>query len=154
DNLQIATFAAFGGFATLVLVSFGGTRREKLMAHLALALAGSALIAIGTAVSSTTLLAALLTLPVAFVVFFQGVSGPNAAAGVNGALLAYVLPAASPGTVSMIPDRLAGWWSASVAGTAAVLALSPRQAGADLRTAAAKLAASVSGVIESALAGA
>ena len=73
DNLQVATFAAFGGFATLVLVSFGGTRREKLMAHLALALAGSALIAIGTAVSSTTVLAALVTVPVAFAVFFAGV---------------------------------------------------------------------------------
>ena len=44
ENLQIATFAAFGGFATLVLVSFGGTRREKLRAHLGLAIAGSALI--------------------------------------------------------------------------------------------------------------
>ena len=121
DNLQVATFAAFGGFATLVLVSFGGTRREKLTAHLALALAGSALIAIGTAVSSTTALAALVTVPVAFAVFFQGVAGPNAAAGVNGALLAYVLPAASAGTTSMIPERLAGWWLASVAGTAAVL---------------------------------
>ncbi|HSC04022.1 MAG TPA: hypothetical protein VLC49_11905, partial [Solirubrobacteraceae bacterium] len=35
-NLQIATFAAFGGFATLVLAAFGGTRREKLLAHVAL----------------------------------------------------------------------------------------------------------------------
>src|ERR1700716_4382963 len=51
-NLQMATFAAFGGFATLVLVSFTGTRREKLVAHLALAIAGSALLTIGTAVSS------------------------------------------------------------------------------------------------------
>ena len=29
-NIQVATFAAFGGFATLVLVSFGGSRRAKL----------------------------------------------------------------------------------------------------------------------------
>ena len=29
-------------------------------------------------------------------------------------MLSYVLPAASPGTVSMIPDRLLGWWMASV----------------------------------------
>ena len=27
-NLQMATFAAFGGFATLVLASFGGNRRD------------------------------------------------------------------------------------------------------------------------------
>ena len=57
ENLQVATFAAFGGFATLVLVSFGGTPRQKLAAHAMLALAGSALIAIGTAVSSSTALA-------------------------------------------------------------------------------------------------
>ena len=76
-NLQVATFAAFGGFATLVLVSFGGTRREKLMAHLALAIAGSALVAVGTAVSATTVLAALVTVPVAFAVFFAGVAGPT-----------------------------------------------------------------------------
>ena len=74
-NLQMATFAAFGGFATLVLASFGGTRRDKLMAHLALAVAGSALMTIGTAVSSSTALAALVTVPVAFAVFFAGVAG-------------------------------------------------------------------------------
>ena len=39
-NLQMATFAAFGGFATLVLASFGGSRRDKLIAHLGLALVG------------------------------------------------------------------------------------------------------------------
>lgn len=32
DDLQVATFAAFGGFATLVLASFGGTRRDTLLA--------------------------------------------------------------------------------------------------------------------------
>ncbi len=153
DNLQVATFAAFGGFATLVLVSFGGTRREKLMAHLALALAGSALIAIGTAVSSSTALAALVTVPVAFAVFFAGVSGPNAAAGVNGALLAYVLPAASVGTTAMIPERLAGWWLASVAGTAAVILLSPPAGGDRLRPAAADVAESLAAVIDGALGG-
>jgi len=153
DNLQLATFAAFGGFATLVLVSFGGTRREKLTAHLALAVAGSVLIVIGTAVSSDTLLAALVSVPVAFTVFFAGVGGPNAAAGVNGALLAYVLPAASAGTIGMVPERLAGWWLASVAGTAAVLALSPPGGGDRLRPAAAKVADALADVIDCALSG-
>ena len=153
-NVQMATFAAFGGFATLVLVSFGGTRRDKLVAHVVLALAGSALVAIGTAVNSPAALAALMTLPVTFAVFFAGVIGPNAAAGVNGALLAYVLPAASPGTVAMIPDRLAGWLLVSAVGTAAVLALSPSPQADRLREAAAKLASSLAQVIEAALEGA
>jgi uncharacterized membrane protein YccC len=132
-NLQMATFAAFGGFATLVLANFAGTRRDKLTAHVVLAVSGSALIAIGTSVNSSTVAAALVTLPVTFVVFFAGVAGPNAASGVPAALLAYVLPAASPGTVHMIPERLAGWWMASVAGTIAVLSLSARSPGVALR---------------------
>ena len=40
-NRQIATFAAFGGFAILVMSSFGGTRRDKAIAHLGLALTGT-----------------------------------------------------------------------------------------------------------------
>lgn len=125
-NLQMATFAAFGGFSTLVLAGFGGTRRDKLVAHLGLAVTGSVLLTIGTAVSSSTALAAVVTLAVAFAVLFFGVIGPNAASGATAALLAYVLPAASPGTISMIPDRLAGWWLASVGGTLAVLLFSPK----------------------------
>ncbi|HEY2770868.1 MAG TPA: FUSC family protein [Solirubrobacteraceae bacterium] len=124
-NVQMATFAAFGGFATLVLVTFAGSRRDKLVAHLVLAMAGSVLLTIGTAVNSSVVLAALVTIPVAFVVFFAGIAGPNAAAGALAAMLPYVLPASSPGTISMVPDRLAGWWLASVAGTAAVMVFSP-----------------------------
>jgi uncharacterized membrane protein YccC len=152
-NLQIATFAAFGSFATLVLSSFGGTRRDKLLAHAALAVAGSVLLSIGTAVSSSTLLAATVTVPVTFAVFFSGVAGPNAASGTTGALLAYVLPAASPGTIAMIPDRLAGWWLASAAGTVAVLVLSPRPGADGLRRAASGAAAALAEETEAALEG-
>jgi uncharacterized membrane protein YccC len=152
-NLQMALFAGFGSFATLVLVGFAGSARDKLIAHLGLAIAGSVLLVIGTVVSSTTVLAALVTVPVTFAVFFAGVWGPNAAAGVTGALLAYVLPAASPGTASMIPDRLAGWWLASVVGTIAVLAL-PAPAPVDrVRAAAARLAGALADALESALRG-
>src|ERR1700756_1390976 len=61
---QMALFATFGGFATLVVTSFGGTRRDKLSAHLGLAIAGSAALIIGTLVSGTAWLAAVVTLPV------------------------------------------------------------------------------------------
>ena len=152
-NLQMATFAAFGGFATLVLASFGGTRRDKLIAHAGLAVAGSVLLTIGTMVSSSTLLAALATVPVTFAVFFAGVAGPNAASGITAALLAYVLPAASFGTIAMVPDRLAGWWLASVCGTAAVLLLSPRPGDDVLRAASAKLADDLADELDAALAG-
>src|SRR5215469_11200428 len=36
-NPQMTLFAVFGSFATLVLASFGGTRRDKAIAHLGLA---------------------------------------------------------------------------------------------------------------------
>src|ERR1700691_340806 len=136
-NLQIALFAAFGSFAHLIFASFGGTRRDKVIAHLGLAMTGSIVLIIGTAVSGITWLAVLVTIPVAFGIFFAGVAGPNAASGVTAALLLFVLPVATPGTASMIPDRLAGWWLASVVSTAAVLLLSPPSPGDRLRAAAA-----------------
>jgi len=152
-NLQMALFAAFGGFASLIFASFGGSRRDKAIAHLGLAVIGSIGLVIGTAVNGITALAVLVTIPVAFGIFFAGVSGPNAASGVTAALLPFVLSVATPGTVSMIPDRLAGWWLASVVSTVAVLLLSPPSPGDRLRAAAAgsaralaaHLAASVSG---------
>src|SRR5579862_2542016 len=50
-NLQMALFAAFGGFANLVVASFVGSRRDKAFAHFMLALIGSIGLIIGTAVN-------------------------------------------------------------------------------------------------------
>src|SRR6516162_11895282 len=63
-NLQMALFAAFGGFANLVVASFGGSRRDKVIAHFGLALIGSIGIIIGTAVNGIDWLAVLITIPV------------------------------------------------------------------------------------------
>jgi uncharacterized membrane protein YccC len=153
-NIQMATFAAFGGFATLVLASFNGTRRNKLVDHLTLGAVGTVLLVIGTAVTSTTALAVIVTIPVTFIVLFAGITGPNAASGATAAMLAYVLPAASPGTVSMIPDRIAGWWLATAAGTLAVLILSPRPESDRVRSAAANCAAALADTLDAIHAGA
>jgi uncharacterized membrane protein YccC len=152
-NLQMALFAAFGSFATLVFANFAGPARDKLLSHVGLALAGSALLVIGTAVTSTPVLAVIVAVPVTFAVFFAGVTGPNAANAVNAALLVFVLPAASPGAISMIPDRLAGWWLASVVGTIAVLVLPTPSAGAPVRGAVAKLGDAVGDALEAAVRG-
>ncbi|MGH3182532.1 MAG: FUSC family protein, partial [Streptosporangiaceae bacterium] len=152
-NLQMALFAAFGGFASLIFAAFGGTRRDKIIAHLGLAVTGSIALIIGTAVSGITWLAVLVTIPVAFGIFFAGVSGPNAASGVTAALLLYVLPVATPGTVSMIPDRLAGWWLASVVSTVAVLVLSPPSPADRLRAAAAGSARALAAHLEASVNG-
>jgi uncharacterized membrane protein YccC len=152
-DLQVATFAAFGGFATLVLASFGGDRRDKLRAHFGLAVVGSVLLVVGTAASVSLPLAAVVTLVVTFLVLFGGVAGPNAAAGGTAALLAYVLPAASPGAMSMVPARLGGWWLASIVGTAAVLLLSPRSPATALRDAASRAAGAMADYLDGALGG-
>jgi uncharacterized membrane protein YccC len=152
-NLQMALFAAFGGFATLVMASFGGSRRDKAIAHLGLALTGSVGLIIGTAVHKITWLAVIVTIPVAFGIFFAGVAGPNAASGVTAALLGYVLPVATPGTMSMIGDRLAGWWLAAAVGTAAVLLLSPPPPGDRLRAAAAASARALAAFLDSSVRG-
>jgi Fusaric acid resistance protein-like len=146
-NLQIALFAAFGGFASLIVASFAGSRRDKIVAHLGLAVTGSIVLVIGTAVSGIEWLAVLITIPVAFAIFFAGVAGPNTASGVNAALFGYLLPVAAGGTVSMIPDRLAGWWLASVVATVAVLLLSPPP-GDRLRAAAGGLARELAAHLE------
>src|SRR6516162_3834967 len=152
-NLQMALFAAFGGFATLILASFGGSSRDKLIAHLGLAVTGSIGLIVGTAVAGITWLAVLVTIPVAFGIFFAGVAGPNAASGVTAALLPYVLPVATPGTVSMIPDRLAGWWLASVVSTAVVLLIPAPAPGDRLRAAAAGSAHALAAHLEASVRG-
>src|SRR5258708_18050252 len=78
-DLQMALFAVFGGFASLVMASFGGTRRDKAIAHLGLAVIGSVALIIGTAVSRTTWLAAVVPLPVAFALFLPGAGRPDTA---------------------------------------------------------------------------
>jgi len=147
---QLTLLATFGGFATLVIAGFGGTRKDKLVAHAGLAVAGSVVLIIGTLVSGTTWLAALVTIPVAFVIFFAGVAGPNAASGATAAMFAYVLPVASAGGAATIPSRLEGWWLASAAGTAAVLLLSPAAPGDRVRAAAADLAGELASRVEAA----
>jgi uncharacterized membrane protein YccC len=152
-NLQMGLFAAFGGFAGLVVASFGGSKRDKAVAQLGLALTGSVGLIIGTAIHGIDWLAVLVTIPVTFGIFFAGVAGPNAASGVIAALFPYVLSVATPGTVSMIPDRLAGWWLASAVAMVAVWVLSPPSPGDRLRAAAVGSARALAAWLEAATAG-
>lgn len=147
-NGQASLFATFGGFSGVVFSNFGGSRREKLRAYFTLAVAGSVLLTIGTAISSSAALAAPITLVVVFVVIMAGVLGSNAASGTIAVLLSYVLPAASKGAISLVPARLEGWWLAMAAGTIAVMVLSPRSAGDQLRASAARALVAISGTLD------
>jgi uncharacterized membrane protein YccC len=152
-SAQMALFAVFGAFASLVLTTFAGSRRDKAIAHLGLALVGSAGLIIGTLASGSAWIAGLVTLPVAFLIYFGGMVGPNVASGVTAALLAYVIAVASSGGVSTIPARLGGWWLASVVSTIAVLTLSPRAPGDRLRHSAAELARAIARHLQAAVDG-
>jgi uncharacterized membrane protein YccC len=151
---QLTLFAVFGCFGTLVLTAFGGNRRDKAIAHLGLAVAGSVTLTLGTLLSSTAWLAALGAIPVAFAVFAAGSVGPNAASGVSACLLAFVLPVASTGYVNTLPSRLAGWWLASAASTLAVLLLASSPPGDRLRAQTAAMASTLAGYLDSARHGA
>lgn len=152
-NLQMALFAVFGGFGSLVMASFAGSRRDRAVAHGLLALAGAGAITLGTLVGGATWLAIVVTLPVAFAVSFAGVASPNAASGVLAVLLVYVLPVASSGGLPTLGWRLAGWGLASAASAIAVQLVWPHQASNRLRTAAAACATTLADQVERALRG-
>jgi uncharacterized membrane protein YccC len=145
---QVSLFAAFGSFAVLVFVEFGGTRSVRLAAYTGFAVLGAGLIALGTLCSRDPWIAAGAMAVVAFVILFaSGLSGYVAAAS-NGAMLLFVLPANVPVPDSAIPDRLFGWSLAAGVGTVAVLFVWPPRRRANLRRAAAGAIRSVVELIE------
>src|ERR1700748_757056 len=72
-NPQVATFAAFGSFAMLLLVDFGGPMGERLQAQAGLALVGGGLVCLGTLASRNAAVAAIAMAIVGFGVLFAGV---------------------------------------------------------------------------------
>src|SRR3954452_8423809 len=106
---QVSTFAAFGSFAVLVLADFGGSRRARLVAYLALAAAGAVLIVLGTLCSRNAWVAAAAMAVVGFAILFSGaINGYFAAAGTS-ALLTFILPVTISAPFFEVPARLAGW---------------------------------------------
>ncbi|MGA7398136.1 MAG: FUSC family protein [Solirubrobacterales bacterium] len=109
DSDDAPVFAAFGSFAVLVFVDFGGRTRQRLVAYLGLGLVGVVLITLGTLCSSHMLLSTAVTAAVTFVIFFSGVINGYLAAARTAAVLLLVLPVMIPGTPADIGDRLIGW---------------------------------------------
>ena len=154
EQRQMCVFATFGALTTVVFTDFGGTRRDILNAHLGLAATAGLAVTIGTVVNWSTWLAALVTIPVGFAIFFAGVTGPNAVGATSSALLAYILAVAEAGGPSVIPLRVGGWWLASAVSIAAVFLQSPTTRGERLRASAAATAAAVGRQLRAALRGA
>ena len=132
-NPVLATFAAFGSFALLLLVDFGGSIRDRLEAQAALAVVGAILVCVGTLVSHSTWLATGSMALVAFGVLFAGVVSSVLAGATTSLLLAFILSISLTGPISSIPDRLAGWGLASGASLLAIALLWPAQARDPLR---------------------
>ena len=135
-NADVATFAAFGSFAMLLLADFGGTIGERLAAQSFLVAIGCVLIAPATLVSRTAWLAAVAMLVVGFVVLFAGVVSSALAGASTSILLSFILPVTTPAPASAIPDRLLGWLLAGVVSLPAVTLLWPAPRKEPLREAA------------------
>jgi uncharacterized membrane protein YccC len=135
-NPALATFAALGSFAMLLLVDFRGTLRERLQAQAALALVGCVFICVGTLASQSVWLAAGATAVVGFGVLFAGVVSSVLAGASTSLLLAFILPVTIAGPPSSVGDRVAGWAMAAAVALLAVALLWPLPAREPLRSAA------------------
>jgi uncharacterized membrane protein YccC len=132
-NPQVATFAAFGSFAMLLLVDFGGSMTERLQAEAALAVTGGVFVCLATLASQTVWLAAVAMTVVGFGVIFAGVVSSVLAGATTALLLAFILPVSLAAPASAVPDRLAGWGMAAAAALVATAVLWPAPARDRLR---------------------
>jgi uncharacterized membrane protein YccC len=127
-NAQLATFAAFGSFAMLLLVDFGGPMAERLQAQAALAVTGGVFVCLATLASQTAWLAAVAMAVVGFGVIFAGVASSVLAGATTALLLAFILPVSLAAPASAVPDRLAGWGMAGGVALVATALLWPAPA--------------------------
>jgi hypothetical protein len=108
-NPVMSYFLVFGAFAMLLMVDFSGSRLDRLRSQSLLGVACVVNICLGTLVSNVTALAVICMFLVAFVVLFSAVVSSVVASATTPLLLAFVLPVATPGPLSQIPERVTGW---------------------------------------------
>src|SRR5580692_6043995 len=135
-NPQVATFAAFGSFAMLLLVDFGGPMAERLQAEAALVVTGGVFVCLATLASQDAWLAAVAMAVAGFGVILAGVVSSVLAGATTALLLAFILPVSLAAPVSAVPDRLAGWAMAGGVALVATAVLWPAPARDRLRGAA------------------
>jgi hypothetical protein len=135
-NPVLATFAALGSFAMLLLVDFGGSIRNRLQCQSALAVTCLVLITLGTLASRTTWLAVVTIAVLSFAVLFAGVVSSVLASATLSLLLPLIISVSLPGPASSIPDRLEGWGLASLFSLFAISVLWPAPARDPVRSSA------------------
>jgi hypothetical protein len=127
-NPVMSYFIAFGAFAMLLMVDFGGTRLDRLRSQSLLGIACMVMIALGTLVSTVKVLAVACMFLVGFGVLFSAVVSSVIASATTPLLLAFVLPVATPGPASQIPDRIGGWGLSAAVSLIAITILWPTPA--------------------------
>jgi Fusaric acid resistance protein-like len=132
-NPTLALFLAFGTFAMLLLVDFGGSLLDRLRAQGLLGLACALLICLGTLASRSPVAAVLGMLAVAFAVLFIGVVSSVIASATTALLLAFILPVSVAAPASQILDRVAGWGLAAAVSMVAITVLWPAPAANPVR---------------------
>ena len=100
-NPQLATFAAFGSFAMLLLVDFGGPMTERPQAQAALAVTGGVFVCLATLASQTAWLAAVAMAVAGFGAVAERRSWRERWLGRQ--------PAGVPGTLSAARERITSY---------------------------------------------
>jgi uncharacterized membrane protein YccC len=149
---QLATFAAFGSFAMLTLVEFGGPLRMRFIAYAGLACAGAFNITVGTLCSRDPWLAAGAMAVVGFAILFSGVLNSYVAAAATSGLLTFILAVMIPAPVDALPARLEGWALAAGVAIAAQMLLWPAPASSSVRADAAHAARAIADLADASLA--
>jgi hypothetical protein len=124
-NPVMSYFIAFGAFAMLLMVDFQGARFDRARSQSLLGIACIVMISLGTLVSTVKALAVICMFLVGFGVLFSSVVSSVFASATTPLLLAFVLPVATPGPVSQIPDRIAGWGLSAAVSVIAITVLWP-----------------------------
>src|SRR5260370_1606572 len=106
-DAALATFAAFGAFAMLLLVDFGGPMVQRLQAQAALVVVGGVFVCVGTLASQIVWLAAAAMAVVGFGVIFAGGVSSVLAGAATAPLLAVILPVSLAAPVASVPDARA-----------------------------------------------
>jgi Fusaric acid resistance protein-like len=140
---EMATYAAFGAFSMLLLVEFTGPMSQRLRAQAALVVAWTALLCLGTLVSTVTWLGVVTMVAVGFAVLFCGIVSSVLAGATTALLLAFILPVSLSAPLSTLPDRLAGAGLAAGASMLAIAFLWPRPAADPLSAPAARVCRAV-----------
>ncbi|WIE54750.1 FUSC family protein [Curtobacterium sp. MCBD17_003] len=127
-----ALFAAFGSIIQIVFVDFAGPAR--LARTLGVAVATSALVAVGGLLSASAVAATILVGVLAFLIAYGGIASTSLALAASPLLLALTLSATVPADVSDVLPRVAAWGTASVLVIAAKAVILPTATDDPLRT--------------------